>query len=123
MILVNFSHPVTEKQLDQIEEMIGIRPELKSVPVQIDPSLPLQDEIDRIVNSAGLTSEEWQTIPIIVNLPGLSVLSGGIIAELHGRMGHFPDVLRLKPTENIQGYDVAEIISLQRIRDQARMKR
>ena len=123
MILVNFSHPVTEKQLDQIEEMIGIRPELKTVPVQIDPSLPLKDEIDRIVSSAGLTSEEWQTIPIIVNLPGLSVLSGGIIAELHGRMGHFPDILRLKPMENIQGYDVAEIVSLQRIRDQARMKR
>lgn len=123
MILVNFSHPVTEKQLDQIEEMIGIRPELKTVPVQIDPSLPLKDEIDRIVSSAGLTSEEWQTIPIIVNLPGLSVLSGGIIAELHGRMGHFPDILRLKPTENIQGYEVAEIVSLQRIRNQARMKR
>lgn len=123
MILLNFSHPITQTHLNQIENLIHIRPELKNIPVQIDQSLSLKDEIDRIVTSAGFTSEEWQTVPILVNLPGLSVLSCGIVAELHGRMGHFPDVLRLKPMENFQGYEVAEIVSLQKIRDRARINR
>jgi hypothetical protein len=48
-----------------------------------------------------------------------------VLAELHGRMGYFPPVLRLRPVEQAlpPRYELAEVINLQAVRDSARKER
>ena len=47
------------------------------------------------------------------------------LAELHGRMGYYPPVVRLRPVPDSlpPRYEVAEILNLQAVRDDARRKR
>jgi len=87
--------------------------------------LPFDPHIDALVNRAGLTSRQWQTKPILVNLPGYAPAAAVLVAELHGRMGHFPTVLRLCPVpgEGVTTYEVEEVVDLQITRDQAREER
>lgn len=77
------------------------------------------------MDQVGLSSVEWQTTPILLNLPTLNVIAGTVLAELHGRMGHFPPIVRLRFVEgNVPSeYEVAEIINLQQVRDRARQIR
>jgi hypothetical protein len=78
-----------------------------------------------MIDHAGLTSEEWQTKPILINLPSLNYSAAIMLALLHGRMGYFPAILRLKPEPGIipPRFEVAEILNLQEIREKARNKR
>jgi hypothetical protein len=80
--------------------------------------------VEQIVDAAGLTEEEWQTVPTIVNVPGFAYIASALIAEVHGRSGHFPTILRLKPSsEDRTKFLFAELIQLQEIRDSARTRR
>jgi hypothetical protein len=62
---------------------------------------------------------------LVVNLPGLAVVAGALLAELHGRVGHFPTVLHLRG--NREGaatvYEVAELVNLETLRHEARSRR
>ena len=81
--------------------------------------------VERLLDAAGLTSEQWQTTPILVVLPSLNFIAAALLAELHGRMGNFPPIVRIRPVaESLpRRYEVAEILDLQAIRDAARRKR
>ena len=48
-----------------------------------------------------------------------------VMAELHGRCGYFPAVLRLKPVSDTTPlqFTVAEVVNLQVVRDAARHTR
>jgi hypothetical protein len=78
-----------------------------------------------MVDRLGLAPEAWQTTPLVVNPPGYTPAAVTLIAELHGRMGHFPAVLRLRPvTDSVPTrYEVAEVVNLQTVRDIARTRR
>jgi hypothetical protein len=42
-------------------------------------------------------------------------------AELHGRIGHFPTLIRMRPKHgSVTSYEVIELLNLQTIRDAAR---
>lgn len=70
-----------------------------------------------------MTDEQWQELQILVNVPGFALIAAPLIAELHGRMGHFPKVIRFKRSpEDTSRYDFEEILQLQRIRDKARAR-
>jgi hypothetical protein len=60
-----------------------------------------------------------------VNLPSLNHIAACVLAELHGRMGYFPTILRMRPVAGSTPpqFEVAEIINLQAVRDQARTTR
>ena len=75
--------------------------------------------------SRALSAEALQTEPVLVNLPSLNFIAALLLAELHGRMGYFPPVLRLRPEPGSlpPQYEVAEILNLQSVRDGARRKR
>ncbi|RAQ95710.1 CRISPR-associated protein Csx15 [Thermogemmatispora tikiterensis] len=125
MIILNFGHPLTEDQQRQIAERI-IEPieAIRSIPVRIDETKELAPQVIAIANQANLTTEEWQTLPILINPPGYSPVATALLAELHGRMGHFPSLIRLRPRHHgATEYEVAEILNLQRLRDHARMRR
>lgn len=48
-----------------------------------------------------------------------------LLAELHGRMGYLPSILRLRPVggSNPPQFEVAELLNLNEIREQARRLR
>jgi hypothetical protein len=126
MIILNFTHPLSNQQQAQIEVLAAPESieEVRTIPVQIDQSEPLEPQITAIVDSVALTSEEWQTRPLLINPPGYAPAAFVLLAELHGRIGHFPALLRLRPKAGaLTSYEVAEVLNLQAIREAARKRR
>jgi hypothetical protein len=126
MILLNFGHPLTDEQLGSLREQTGQETQrVIMVRTQFEPGSPFAAQARGLVESAGLSTEEWQTTPLLVNLPSLNVIAALVLAELHGRMGYFPAVLRLRPVEGTAPprFEVAEILNLQAVRDTARQRR
>ena len=126
MILLNFSHPLTDGQRAQIEVLTGqpIARIIESMP-QFDDSQPLAEQVRALVDGIGLTSQAWQTGALLVNPPGLAPAALCLMAELHGRTGYFPATVRIRPVANVipRQYEVTEILDLQAVRDRARRLR
>lgn len=126
MILLNFSHPLTADQQARIEALTGQAVE-RVVPLsaQFDHQQPFLPQLDALMAGAALSAAEWQTAPIVVNPPALNFIAALVLAELHGRMGYFPPVVRLRPVKDFlpPQYEVAEILNLQAVRDAARQRR
>jgi hypothetical protein len=126
MIVLNFSHPLTTEHLAQIEGITGQKVEkVIAVKTQFDNTRPFAEQVEELVKSVGLSPEEWQTLPIIIHPPALNFIAVTLLAYLHGLMGYFPAVIRLRPVEgNVPPrYEVAEVINLQEVRDRAREAR
>lgn len=125
MLILNFTHPLTSEQRAQIEALAHTSiEEVSSITVQIDQAGPLEPQITAIVDAIGLSSEEWQTLPLLINPPGYAPAAFVLLAELHGRIGHFPSLIRLRPKPGpVTSYEVAELLNLQTIREAARKRR
>ncbi len=125
MILLNFTHPLTEAQYAQIEALAGTSiEEMRTIPVQIRQEELLEPQIAAIVDNVGLSSEEWQTHPLLIIPPGYAPAAFVLLAELHGRIGHFPSLVRMRPKPGpVSTYEVAELLNLQAVRDAARERR
>ena len=126
MILLNFSHPHTPAQAAQIETLSGqALQQVIALPVQFEPDQPFEPQLQALLARLPLSPAELQTQPILVSLPSLNFISALLLAELHGRMGYFPPVLRLRPVANAlpPRFEVAEILNLQAVRDAARRTR
>ena len=126
MLILNFSHPLTEEQRQQIEIMTG-QPiaEVRDIPSQMDHAQNFVHQIREMVNSLEISPNEWQTRPILVNPPAFNFAALTLLAELHGRMGYFPPIVRIRPVSGTTPpqYEVAEIINLQTVREEARKYR
>lgn len=126
MILLNFTHPLTDQQRAQIEDLTGGALErVVEAPAHFDHDRPFAEQVRALVDGLGLTAAEWQGAPILVNPPALNTIAATLLAELHGRMGYFPPAVRLRPAADAlpPRYEVAEIINLQAVRDAARARR
>ena len=125
MLILNFTHPLTETQRAQISALAASTiEEVITVPVQIEQAESLAPQITAIVNAVGLSSEDWQTRTLLVNPPGFAPAAFVLLAELHGRIGHFPALIRLRPKPGpVTSYEVAEILNLQYIREEACRRR
>ena len=124
MLVLNYHHRLTPGQLEQLAEMLEAVPEVRDIPVVIDEGSALGEQAVALADAAGLTPEEWEAAPLVVSAPGLAPAALALIAEIHGRRGEFPALLRLRrigaPTG---GYEVAEVVGLQEIRNTARGRR
>lgn len=125
MLILNFTHPLTTDQRAQIETIAGAAiEEVRTIPVQIDQEEPLEAQIRAIVDAVGLSSEEWQTRPLLINPPGYAPAAFVLLAEVHGRIGHFPSLIRLRPRPGpVTAYEVAELLNLQATREESRRRR
>lgn len=125
MIILNFSHPLTEEQLSQITALTGQAVErVVEIPTHLDTEAPFGPQVAELVERAGLSPAEWQTLPLLVVPPALNFAAVLLIAELHGRMGYFPPCVRIKPVPGVPPrYAVAEILDLQGQREGARGRR
>lgn len=126
MLLLNFSHPLSLDQEDQLEAITGqpIRRTINAMP-QFDERQPFEPQLAALLDQIELTPEQWQTEPILVILPALNFIAGALLANLHGRMGYFPHVVRTRPVEGSipRRFEVAEILDLQALRAAARESR
>ena len=126
MILINFAHPLIDMQKRQLEDLLGAPIErVIEVNTQFDPQQGFEIQTETLINAVGLTSTEWQTTPLSVILPSLSAIAVTLIAELHGRCGYFPPMVRIRPKADAVPpvYEVAEVLNLQAMRDRARSAR
>lgn len=126
MMVLNFSHPLTDAQRCQIETLTG-QPiaGLGDLPTQFDEQQPFAPQLAALMATVDLTPAQWQGEPILVVLPSLNFIAAALLAELHGRMGYFPPVVRTRPVAGSvpRRYEVAEILDLQALREQARRQR
>lgn len=124
MLLLNYAHPLTEAQRARIAELLGADPEVRDIPAQIDHALPLGPQVVALADAAGLAPDQWRP-PLILNPPGFAPTAVALIAEIHGRMGHFPTLLRLRPAAEgaTTTFEVAELVNLHALRDAARARR
>ena len=126
MLLLNFGHPHTEAQLARIRELVGRDIErIVAVPTHLDHERPFDEQVRKLLTAVPLTPEQWQTTPLIINPPSLAPITAVLLAEIHGRSGYFPTILRLRPVARTipPQFEVAELIHLQAIRDNSRAKR
>lgn len=126
MIILNFTHPLTREHMQQIRETVDHSiDKVINVPTQLDHGRSFPEQIAELIDSIGLTAAEWQTTPLLINPPAFSLIAVTLLAELHGRMGYFPPVLRLRPVNDSvpPRFEVAEIVDLQAVRDRARVNR
>ena len=126
MMILNYSHPLTEPQLARLRDLSGQPGEEKKIPTQVAEGESVQDAAHRLADAAGLAPGEWQTEPLLLLLPGLASLAACLIAEVHGRAGYFPSIVVLRPAPSTGGpllFEVSEVISLQTLRDKARSLR
>lgn len=123
--LLNFAHPITDDQQQQIETLLGKRIDLaigRYIETKFDDTEPYEPQCEALIARVGYTSEQWQSLPLLINPPSFVPGSLCLISQLHGRMRHFPSVLRLRPItiDGARSYAVVEIMNLQEIRDRAR---
>jgi hypothetical protein len=126
MVIINFSHPLTDAQKRAIEKLTGTAVErVVEVPSQFDEEHLFSDQARNLVDVTGLSGSDWQTLPLIVNLPSHSTIAALVLAEIHGRAGYFPAALRMRPISGAPArqFEIAEILPLQAVRDQARTRR
>jgi hypothetical protein len=126
MHILNFSHPLTDAQRADIEQAIGQSVDgITDVPVQFHVDQPFIEQVVALIDGLNIASQHWQSETWLVVPPSLTAISAVVIAELHGRTGHFPAIIRLKPRVTPVGtsYDFAEIINLEAVRQTARTRR
>jgi hypothetical protein len=125
MVVLNFGHPLTDAQRAAIASLCGAPVErVIDAPAQFDPDRPFAGQAAELLDGLPLAGADWQTLPLVVNLPGSAPIAAVVLAELHGRCGYFPAVVRLRPVASTPvRYEVAEVIDLQSVRDAARKRR
>jgi len=126
MILLNFSHPLTPAQTAQLEALTGQRAErVIEKMAGFDHAQSFAEQVRALVDAVGLTPQEWQTAPLVVIPPALNFIAVIVLAELHGRMGYFPTVARLRPLPDTlpPQFEIGEVVNLKSVRDAARTRR
>jgi len=127
-LIINFSgHPVLPGQQQDIGQMMHwsssevINVSIGNVPEDHN----FVPSIEKSVEKIPLSPEEWQSIPVVVIPSGYSQIWSVVMAELHGRLGYFPDVVRLRFSSSISNekFEVAEIMNLREVRHNSRDKR
>jgi hypothetical protein len=127
-LILNFSgHPVLPGQQQSIErQMRWASSEVIDVSLgNIAEDHKFVSAIEKAVERIGLSQEEWQATPFVVIPAGYSAVWTVVQAILHGRLGHFPDVVRLRPAPplSVEKFEVAEIMNLHEVRHHSRDKR
>lgn len=123
--VINFGHPLTEEQAGQLRGQIGEFALLQPPPVHWEVDQPFAPQVQEALEELGLSPEQWQSERIVLSLPTLHVAAAVMLAALHGRIGHFPAIVRLRPVDTPAGtsFELAEVIPLDDVRRNARLCR
>ena len=127
-IILNFSgHPVLPGQLKAIEKILQWpSPKVIDVPVvTIAKDRNFMTNIVKAIEKVDLSPVQWQASNIVALPAGYSAIWSIVLAEIHGRLGYFPDVVHLQPSAAAaaEKFEVAEIMNLRQVRHASRVKR
>jgi len=126
LTIVNYSHPLTDSQRQEIARLTGWAIErVLDIPAQFDTEAPFIEQGEALIAATPLDARAWQSAPLLVNLPSLAPIAGVVLALILGRRGSLPSMLRLKPVRDggVTAFAVAEIIDLDDLRNRARAHR
>jgi hypothetical protein len=123
MLLLNFAHELFPEDITAVEAISGqtVSRLIERLNPYFDVQRSYEEQARELVDSLQLEPDEWRP-PILVNLPSFGVITALVLADIHGRLGHFPAVLRLRPVKDakVRQFEVAEIIDVEAIRDKSR---
>ena len=122
ILVLNFAHPLTTQQRAQIEELSNTTIEdIITIPTLINEEEPLQPQITSLIDALDQSTPNWHKRNILINPPGYTPAAFLLLAEIHGRIGHFPTLIRMRPKHgSVTTYEAIELLNLQTIRDAAR---
>lgn len=126
MYLLNFGHPISPEHLDDLWTRFEVAvQQVVPIPVHWREDASFVKQAAAAMDEAGLDNHRLQTGSVLVNLPGHSAIAAVLLAELHGRIGHFPAVIRWQAAHDgaVSVYQIAEILNLNQIRHEARQQR
>jgi hypothetical protein len=116
--VLNFSHPITEKQKLEIAQEVCDKVEVVDIKVQINFEESLQEQAYEIVDPfvSTLVNERFLIRPAALDAATLAIM-----AVIHGVSGHFPRIVTFKREEG--EFVVWSVIDLQTLREEARTAR
>ena len=112
MIVVNFSHPLTDDQKRKIEYFTNQRIDrLIEIMARFDFTKPIALQVNELFNQTRLTRTDLQYNVIAVNLPALSI-GAGLMTELLIKKGCNINFIRLSPVAGSlpPTFEVAEVV-------------
>lgn len=117
--VINFSHPITQEQMEQIMRLTGAQTSwYLEQPVMVDFKQPLVPQIRELVDNVEKSLWTWEGPPIVVLPPGSSLVAVVLIAELYRRMGKFP-ICAIRASSGMPPeFVVTEIIDLNEVAEQ-----
>ncbi len=87
MIILNFAHPLTDEQLDQVRGLSGEEiTQVIDIPSQVDTHAPLAPQVRGWIENLGVEPQRWQSEKWLINPPALNFSAVVLLAELHGRL-------------------------------------
>ena len=123
VVLLNFAHPTTELQVNQIRDFFQAD-EVKEIRfnVHFDVNAPFNEQITDLTRNCYEAFEETYPVfspyhsPVVLNLPSLAVIAVMLVRSLSLSLLNVDYILRLKPTHNLEGFEVAELIRISNIK-------
>lgn len=122
ILVLNFAHSLTQEQQAQIEELSNSPIEsIIDISTLINEDEPLELQIATLIDAADQSSPGWPNRDILINPPGYAPAALLLLAVIHGRIGHFPTLIRMRPKHaSVTTYEVIELLNLQTTRDAVR---
>lgn len=111
MQLINFSHPLTDKQIQEISAAWGGPiDEVINVRVQLDQAAPFERQIEEILH--GVSVKSWKQV--IVNLPGLAPAAAVLLNQIQRISATDVICVRMKSVSSPTGmiFEFAEFLWL-----------
>jgi hypothetical protein len=100
-LVLDLAGTLTPSAIEQLGEQLR-EIEIWTLPTQFDTDISSVSQAVSLIDTVGLTPDEWKTRSIVVRLPNKPIAAVIIIAVLHSRMGHFPNVLTLVAQNGIR---------------------
>jgi len=124
-VVLNLGHPFSEGALADLREHLGCDEiTILNLPSAYDLNAPFEQQVTDQLDAANLTSIDWQNLPLLLIPPSLAVASPVVLAQIHGRRGSFPGLVRQVRTAGVLGaWRVAEVVDLEATRQAARERR
>mgnify|MGYP000919500961 FL=1 len=117
MVLLNFAHSLAEEDLSAIAALAGRPPKnVVHVAPEFVGSLPLVPQVRKMVDTVGFSQKDWQNTSLLVCLPLDSAAAAIFVAEIAGRHGRTPTIVRFVQDAQKGRLVPFEIISLHQVR-------